>query len=121
MTATIREFLEQYPLYKKLSIEPGNGWRGDWPQVVDACCQVCAGEQELFRMWPRKLTSVTPDRMVYMLNGTCYSCGRDTLVLWVEVNQSEGWMQKAGQLPEPAPRQKTRVAAPRAKGSIPSN
>jgi hypothetical protein len=61
MSATIREFLETYPLYKKFSIEtmPTLGWRGDWPEVVSACCPVCRANRA-FRMWPSKLTGFTP-------------------------------------------------------------
>jgi hypothetical protein len=39
---------------------------------------------------------------VYMLSGTCQNCGTNGLLYWVEVNEREGWIQKAGQLPAPA-------------------
>jgi hypothetical protein len=110
MSATITEFLESYPLYKKFSIPtmPKLGWRGDWPEVVSAFCPVCRANR-VFRLWPSKLTGFTPDWGVYMLSGTCESCGRNGLTLWVAVNQHEGWMQKAGQLPGPAVPEETGV------------
>ena len=37
-----------------------------------------------------------------MINGTCEHCGNDGVMFWVEVNQREGWMRKAGQLPAEA-------------------
>jgi len=39
---------------------------------------------------------------VYMLAGTCEDCGSSGLLFWVELNEREGWIQKAGQLPAPA-------------------
>ena len=111
MSATIREFLETYPLYKKFSIEtmPTLRWRGDWPEVVSACCKVCRANRA-FRMWPSKQTGFGPDWGVYMLSGACESCGRNGLIFWVDVNQHEGWMQKAGQLPGPSLPQEIAVA-----------
>jgi hypothetical protein len=122
MSATIREFLETYPLYKKFSIQTLTklGWRGDWPEVVSACCPVCRANRA-FRMWPSKLTGFTPDWGVYMLSGTCERCGRNGLILWVDVNQHEGWMQKAGQLPGPAVPEEIAVAESRDGVSIGSN
>lgn len=105
--ATMREFLETYPLYKKLSI-PTQGW-GDWPETLTAWCRVC-GTERAFHVWPRKLTGFVPDGGVYMLEGTCERCARNGLILWVDVNADERWMQKAGQLPGPA------VEAGRARG-----
>jgi hypothetical protein len=127
MSATIREFLETYPLYKKFSIQTmpklgwrGDGWRGDWPEVVSACCPVCRASRA-FRMWPSKQTGFTPGWGVYMLSGTCESCGRNGLILWVDVNEHEGWMQKAGQLPGPALPEEIAVAESRDGESIGSN
>ncbi len=122
MSATIREFLETYPLYKKFSIQtlPTLGWRGDWPEVVSACCPGCRVNRA-FHMLPSKLTGFTPDWGVYMLSGICDSCGRNGFILWVDVNQHEGWMQKAGQLPGPALPEEIAVAESRDGESFGSN
>jgi hypothetical protein len=99
---SITQFLEDFPLYERY--RPGNGsgsgawWNGDWPESVTVGCRRCAANSP-HRIWPTKLAGFTLEWGVYMIQGTCERCGQDEVMFWVEVNQGEGWMQKAGQLP----------------------
>lgn len=101
MATTISEFLETYELYD--TFRPGNSawWNGEWPDMVDVRCHTCGGKQT-HRIWPSKVAGLTFEWGVYMIHGTCERCAADDVMFWVEVNQREGWMRKAGQLPAAA-------------------
>jgi len=94
----VREFLESYDLYTRFQPHKSVWWNGDWPQVVEVLCRAC-GAKRSHRVWPSKVAGFTLEWGVYMLHGACEHCGTDGVIFWVEVNQREGWMQKAGQLP----------------------
>ncbi len=101
MATSVKEFLETYPLYQ--TFRPGAAlawWNGDWPDVVNMRCRTC-GEGS-HRIWPTKLVGFTLEWGVFMISGTCERCGTDRVMFWVEVNQRDGWMRKAGQLPATA-------------------
>jgi hypothetical protein len=98
MARNVREFLETYDLYTRFHPHDGAWWDGDWPDVVQAQCRLC-GEPRPHRMWPTRVAGFTLEWGVYMIHGACEFCGNDSLIFWVEVNQREGWMRKAGQLP----------------------
>jgi len=98
MKTGVKEFLETYELYKRFHPRTGAWWNGEWPEAVDVFCHVC-GETGSHTIWPSKVAGVTPEWGVYMIDGMCQRCSRDSVMFWVEVNLREGWMQKAGQLP----------------------
>ena len=95
---TLTEFLEPYGLYQRFSPGKSVGISGDWPTLVDVRCETC-GDKRFHRIWPSKVAGFTLEWGVYMIHGTCDCCGSGGVMFWVEVNQREGWMRKAGQLP----------------------
>ena len=105
MASSVREFLENHALHERASttvLSPSKvGWNGQWPERVEGQCRVCNARRS-HRLWPSKVAGVSREWGVYMLSGTCESCGSSGLVFWVELNEREGWIQKAGQLPAPA-------------------
>ncbi len=110
MTATVREFLETYPLHQRLENIASVWWNGEWPEEVSAPCRVC-GMRRPYQIWSSKVADFGPGWGVYMLNGTCDVCCTARVLFWIEVNPREGWMQKAGQLPPPPlPRTKESLA-----------
>jgi hypothetical protein len=98
--ATVREFLETYPLHEKLRAPETEPWRGAWPDEVHAHCLECRAIRP-FWIWPSRVATFSAEWGVYMLTGTCDTCCTTRLLYWIEVNPREGWMQKAGQLPPP--------------------
>jgi hypothetical protein len=98
MAPSIKEFLESYALYEPFDPHTLAWWKSDWPEAVNVACRSC-GEQRSHRLWPTKVAGFTLDSGVYMIHGTCEHCGNDGVMFWVEYNQREGWMRKAGQLP----------------------
>jgi hypothetical protein len=102
MGASVKEFLETYDLYQKFTPGNGVGWDGEWPAAADAPCPTC-GEKRPHSLWPSKVAGgFTREWGVYMIYGTCARCSSNRMMFWVEVDQREGWMQKAGQLPAAA-------------------
>ncbi|HEX9282899.1 MAG TPA: hypothetical protein VF882_03860 [Gemmatimonadales bacterium] len=101
MATSVREFLESYAVHEKLYTPVAAKWHGEWPEVVEGHCRVCDATRS-YSIWPSKVAGFAPEWGVYMLSGACESCGTAGLLFWVEVNQREGWIQKAGQLPAPA-------------------
>jgi hypothetical protein len=98
MEHTIKSFLETYELYQ--GFRPGNRdwWDGEWPDTVEVRCHHC-GSTQTHRIWPSKVAGVGVEWGVYQIDGSCERCADDSVMFWVEVNQREGWMRKAGQLP----------------------
>jgi hypothetical protein len=101
MVPSVREFLETHALHERLSAPSRVGWNGQWPDEVAGHCRMCDAKRT-HRLWPTKVAGLTREWGVYMLSGTCEKCGSSGLLFWVEVNEREGWIQKAGQLPAPA-------------------
>lgn len=101
MATNVQQFLETYHLYERFRANTGAWWNGEWPEVANAPCHTC-GDNRSHRLWPTKVVGFTREWGVYMINGTCEHCGNDGVMFWVEVNQREGWMRKAGQLPAEA-------------------
>src|SRR5207244_11979960 len=87
MATTVREFLENHALHERASttvLSPSKvGWNGQWPERVEGQCRVCNARRS-HRLWPSKVAGVSREWGVYMLSGTCESCGRSGLVLWGE-------------------------------------
>jgi hypothetical protein len=111
VAATVREFLETYPLHQRLDNIVSVWWNEEWPAEVSAPCRVC-GVHRPHEMSASKVSDVAPGWGVYMLTGTCEICFRGRVHFWIEVNPRAGWMQKAGQLPAPPLRRvKVNVAA----------
>src|SRR5256884_9963482 len=100
MATNVQEFLESYELYERFDPHTLAWWRSNWPETVNVPCRRC-GEGRTHRLWPTKVAGFTLDSGVYMIHGTCERCGNDGVMFWVEDNQREGWMRKAGQLPAP--------------------
>jgi len=98
MATNVQEFLESYELYERFDPHTLAWWRSNWPETVNVPCRRC-GEGRTHRLWPTKVAGFTLDSGVYMIHGTCERCGNDGVMFWVEYNQREGWMRKAGQLP----------------------
>lgn len=98
---SVREFLETYDLYERFGPPNAAGFKGEWPAIVDVLCSTC-GDKRSHRMWPTRLAGFALEWGVYMIHGTCERCGTNGAMFWVEVNQQEGWMRKAGQLPAAA-------------------
>lgn len=107
---TIQQFLETYELYQ--TFRPGNRdwWDGEWPEKVAVRCHRC-GANQTHRIFPRRVAGQTFEWGVYMIEGTCDRCADDGVMFWVEVNQREGWMRKAGQLPAVAHSEPISVAS----------
>jgi len=101
MATSVREFLETHALHERVPTPSRVGWNGQWPEIVEGHCHLCATKRP-HRMWPSKLAGLARQWGVYMLSGTCEICGSNGLLFWVELNEREGWIQKAGQLPAPA-------------------
>jgi len=98
MATNVQEFLESYELYERFDPHTLAWWRSNWPETVNVPGRRC-GEGRTHRLWPTKVAGFTLDSGVYMIHGTCERCGNDGVMFWVEYNQREGWMRKAGQLP----------------------
>jgi hypothetical protein len=98
MATKVKEFLESYALYETFDPHTLAWWKSDWPETANVPCRSC-GEKRSHRLWPTKVAGFTLDSGVYMIHGTCEQCGNDGVMIWVEYNQREGWMRKAGQLP----------------------
>lgn len=111
MATSITDFLETYGLYERYRPEDGIWWNGQWPDVVTLRCRAC-DERRPHMIFGSKVAGFTPAWGVYMINGSCMTCASDGLMLWVEVNHREGWMQKAGQLPNAS--ESTQLLAKRA-------
>jgi len=98
MATNVKEFLESYALYETFDPHTLAWWKSDWPEAVNVPCRSC-GDTRSHRLWPTKVAGFTLDSGVYMIHGTCEQCGNNGVMFWVEYNQREGWMRKAGQLP----------------------
>ena len=101
MAASVKEFLESYPVHERLYTQAVVWWNGQWPEVVEGHCRLCDATRS-YSIWPSKVAGFTPEWGVYMLSGACAKCGSGGLLFWIEVNQREGWIQKAGQVPAPS-------------------
>src|SRR5205823_12155863 len=96
--AQLRAFLETYQVYRRCPLPAAPWWNGVWPDAVRVPCPTC-GEARSHGVWATKVAGLTPEWGVYMIHATCEGCAKPGRIFWVEVNQREGWMQKAGQLP----------------------
>src|SRR5438128_12059765 len=101
MATSVREFLESHALHERLSTPFNVGWNGQWPERVEGECRVCNARRS-HRLWPSKVAGVSREWGVYMVSGTCESCGSSGLLVWGELNEREGRIQKAGQVAGPA-------------------
>lgn len=99
----IRPFLEQKPLYTKAVVTLPQYAMSLYPNVLELECEHC-GRTRPFRepataqsgsgRGPEPLSSGVA-RFVYQ----CTGCTDTIWRCWVEVNRTEGWIRKVGQLP----------------------
>lgn len=103
---TIKSFIEKQPLYAKSSQLPTYDHE-IYPGIIELECRRCNDIRPFHKPGYGHGIALpgiptTPPKLtlgIHTLEYKCTGCLRDEFLCWIEVNLSENWMRKVGQIP----------------------